>query len=72
MESDIVQMAACSLCERCRTGTTRGKESSGLKKTFQRAHYALLQLRTDKRGRGVKATVKGVTVIMQKHYLSLN
>lgn len=72
MVSDIVQMVACFLCQCCRTGNMQCKESKGLKKTFQCARYTLLQLRTDERERGVKATVKGVAVIMRKHYLSLN
>lgn len=64
VEPDAVRMAARSLRERCGAGATQGEESAGLDKPFR----ALASVRE----RGVKATAKGVTVIMRKHYLSLN
>lgn len=69
--SDIVQMADCfsvNVGEQAPCGVKRAQPS----RNHSTARFTLLQLRTDERERGVKATVKGVAVIMQKHYLSLN
>lgn len=73
MASDIVQMAACSLSERCRTGTMQGKMSTGLKKPFRvLAAPCFSSGRMRARERRAKATVRAVTVIIQKPYISLN
>lgn len=71
MVSDIAQMAACfimNVVEQAPCSVKRAQAS----RNHSTARFTLLQLRTDERERGVRATVKGVAVIMQKHYLLLN
>lgn len=49
-----------------------GQKEHSPEGTFQCDRYALRQLGTDERERGIKATVKEVAAIMQKRYFQLN